>query len=303
MELDLLEKVSISFSFLLLFLTLQHYKYEIMYRTLVAVIAFLGMCWPPIYFIPYALILWRVFVGANVITENKMFIGRLSHGMDESYDPSNASTHWVVAIERDTDYLYTHAVGEVLSGKGEKKPFKQIDSKKLNNSYILTHVGYVTRKNTRQKMVEIVDLEPMKSGNSCQEFAVDIAFQLSSSRTFTFMKTMAMLRVRTVAFYTVLCLSVIVYIVQLHWIANVVNALIICNIFVSIELSRIGIHNTGVQQGYLPVIRAYLKYPKPRNFIQLLLTSLVVFVLYYRIGLVESALIGFVILIIITIKA
>ena len=152
-------------------------------------------------------------------------------------------------------------------------------------------------------MVEVVDGEPMVSGNSCQEFAVDIAFQLSSSRTFTFMKTMAMLRVRTVLFYTVLCFSIIVYVTQLHWIANIANAIVICNVFVSIELSRIGIHNTGVQHGYMPVIRAYLSYPKPKNFIQLLLTSLVTLLLYYRLGLVESALVGFVILILISIKA
>lgn len=32
-------------------------------------------------------------MGANVVTENKMFIGRLIQGKVES-DPSNASTHW-----------------------------------------------------------------------------------------------------------------------------------------------------------------------------------------------------------------
>lgn len=299
----LLEQLCISASFIFLFITLHHYKYEIMYRYLVLTIAFLGLLHPLIYFIPYALILWRVFVGANVITQKKMFIGRHVQSRAESNDPSNASTHWVVAIEQDNSYLYTHAVGEVLSGKGKKKHFRRIGREKLNTSYILTHVGYVTRKNTEQKMVEVVDLEPMTSGNTCQEFAVDISFQLSSSRTFTFMKTMAMLRVRTVVFYIVLSVSVVAYVTRLHWAANILNAIVICNVFVSIELSRIGIHNSGVQQGYLPVIRAYLNYPKPKNFIQLLLTSLVVLVLYYRMGLVESALIGFVILIIISIKA
>ena len=244
----LLEKGAVSLSFLFLFLTLQHYKYEVMYRTLVAIIALLGLLWPPVYFLPYGLILWRVFVGANVVTENKMFIGRLVQGKAESDDPSNASTHWVVAIEQGgNSYVYTHAVGQVISGKGEKKPFKRIESEKLKKTYFLTHVGYVTRKNTQQKMVEVMDLEPMTSGNSCQEFAVDIAFQLSSSRTFTFMKTMAMLRVRTALFYFLLCLSIAIYVTKLHWIANVVNAIVICNVFVSIELSRIGIHNTGVQ--------------------------------------------------------
>lgn len=46
----LLEKLSISTSYILLFLTLQFYGYEIMYRFLVAIIAVLGFCWPPAYF-------------------------------------------------------------------------------------------------------------------------------------------------------------------------------------------------------------------------------------------------------------
>lgn len=299
----LLERLSISTSYLLLFWTLQFYGYEIMYRYLVAVIALLGLCWPPIYYLPYVLVLWRVFVGANVITQRKMFIGQLIQGSAESGDLSNASTHWVVAVEQERDYLYTHAVGGVISGEGIKKPFRQIDAAQLKASYALTHVGYVTRKNTQQKMVEVVDLEPMKSGNSCQEFAVDIAFQLSSSRTFTFMKTMAMPRLRTVVFYTLVSVSVLVYIVKLHWIANIANPIVMANVFASIELSRIGALNTKVQHGYLPVIRAYLNYPKPKNFIQILLTSLVMLLLYYRVGLVESALVGFVILLIISIQA
>lgn len=220
---------------------------------MVAIIAVLGLCWPPAYFLPYALVLWRVFVGANVITQSKMYIGQLIQGGVESQDPSNASTHWVVAVvEREADYLYTHAVGEVISGKGIKKPFKQVDSAVLKASYALTHIGYVTKKNTRQKMVEVVDLEQM----------VDIAFQLSSSRTFTFMKTMVMLRVRTVMFYSAVSVSVISYVTQLHWMANLINAIVIANVFASIELSRIGVLNTRVQEGYLPVIRAYLNYPK-----------------------------------------
>lgn len=299
----LLEKLCISTSYIILFVTLHFYGYEIMYRHLVAAIAVLGLCWPPAYFLPYAMVLWRVFVGANVITQSKMYIGQLLHGVVASHDPSNASAHWVVAVERETDYLYTHAVGGVISGEGVKKPFKQIDSEVLKASYVLTHIGYVTKKNTRQKMVEVVDLEPMRSGNSCQEFAVDIAFQLSSSRTFTFMKTMAMLRIRTVVFYTVVSFSVIGYVTQFHWISNLINPIVIANVFASIELSRIGILNTKVQEGYLPVIRAYIYYPKPKNFVQLLLTSLVMIVLYYRMGLVESALVGFVILIIVSIRA
>ena len=56
----------------------------------------------------------------------------------ESDDPSNASTHWVVAIEKDNNgYVYTHAVGQVISGKGTKKPFKRIEGEKLKKDLSL----------------------------------------------------------------------------------------------------------------------------------------------------------------------
>lgn len=299
----LLEKLSILLSFLTLFMTLWWYKYEIMYRSLLVIIAFLGFWWPVLHFVPYGLILWRVYIGANVTTQSKMFIGQHIEGtVNESNDPSNASTHWIVAIEKRSDFLYTHAVGQVISGKGIKKPFKWVSSDYLKKNYTLTHVGYVTRKNTQQKMEEVVDLEPMISGNTCQEFAVDIAFQLSSSRTFTFMKTMTILRVRTVVFYTLICLSVVMYITKLHWIARILNAIVLLNVFVAMELSRIGVHNTA-QQGYLPVVKAYFRYPKPVNFLQILLLSLAIFVLYHEMGLVKTASVAFVVLIVISMKA
>ena len=68
-------------------------------------------------------------------------------------------------------------------------------------------------------MVEVVDMLPMISGNSCQEFAVDIALHMSSSRIFTLMETMATFHVRTVVFYIRITVSTVTYLTQLHWMA------------------------------------------------------------------------------------
>ncbi len=296
---------SISASLVILFLTLWAYGYEIMFRYLVLLVAILGLKWPILFLLPYGFVSWRIYVGANVSTKKKLYIGQYTTGRSlQSDDPSNASTHWIVAMDDENDhFLYTDAVGRVISGEGEKKKFRKKPSEWLKSRYTLNHVGYVTRKKTEQQMDEVVELEPMKSGNTCQEYAVDIAFQLSSSRTYTFMKIMAIPRARNVIFLTVFCLSIVLFIAQVHWIANILNAVVVCNLYVAMELSRIGFLNTNIQTGYMPVIRAYLNYPRRKDFLQLFLLSLMMLVLYVKVGLVESAFIGFVLMMIITMNS
>ena len=296
--------LSISVSYILLLAVLHFYNFEKMYRTIVGAVSILGLWFPVLYFIPYFLLLWRVFIGLNVTTEHKLYIGKLGKEDDsESADPSNASAHWIVAIRQDQDYyLYTHAVGQVVSGQGIKKPFKRISAPEISAKYQLTYVGFVTRKNTEQKMRELVEDEPMRSGNTCQEFAVDIAFQLSASRSFTFMKTMTMIRIRTLVFYTLFITSAVLQITGFHWLAEVFNFVVISNVFVAVEMSRIGLHNSRTQNSIWPVIKAYLYYPKKVNFLQLILCGLVLFAIYYRTGLLEAALVGFVITIVITMR-
>lgn len=47
----------------------------------------------------------------------------------------------------------------------------------------LNPVGFVTRKQTETEIRELMDAESVVSGNSCQEYAVDFNFQISSSFT------------------------------------------------------------------------------------------------------------------------
>lgn len=290
--------IAISLSFLVLFCVLAAYNYEVLYRTMVLLVAITGLFLPFTYYLPYFFILWRIFVGLNVSTERNLFIGRLKDAMMDDSSTSNATlSHWVVAVQQENRFLYTHAVGEVISGRGEKKPFKEIQESELKHKYLLTHIGYVTRKSYSLKMKEVVMFEPMKSGNSCQEFAVDIAFQLSSSRTFTFMRIMTLPRYRNMVFYMLISLSVVLQTFNID-LANVLNVAVITNVFVAIELSRIGIHNQP-QKAILPVLRAYRDYPTRWNFFQLFLISVLIFILYHRVGLMETLFTGFVMLVIV----
>lgn len=275
--------LAFSLSYLCLFVVLTLYKYEVMFRTGVLLVAMCGPLYPLIFFLPYFFIAWRIFVGLNVSTDRKLFIGRHKghtgnksteqEDMDKAdFSGSTTLNHWVVVIQVGTRYLYTHAVGAVVSGKGEKKPFKPIPEDKLNETYHLNHVGFVTNKQRETKLREVVDFEPMVSGNSCQEYAIDIAFQLSGSRTYTFVKTMALPRFRNTLFYSTIVVSTAFTLLGYPY-ARLLNPLILTNLFAAWELSRIGIHNQP-QGAYLPVIRAYIRYPTRGNFLLLIVISI-----------------------------
>lgn len=233
-----------------------------------------GFFFPILYGLPYIIILWRVLVGLNVSTDQKLYIARCIEQIDmDKADFSGSTTlnHWAVVIQDSGGYFYTHAVGNVVSGEGKKIPFKEMEEDKLSK-YRLHHVGYVTRNQRETKTRELVDAEPMVSGNSCQEYAVDIAFHLSSSRTYTFVKIMALPRMRNAVFFIAVALS-IAFTVFDHPYARVVNILFLANLFAAWELSRIGIHNQAlkVDRRYLSsVLRAYFIYPRRGDFFLLL---------------------------------
>ena len=293
--------LAFSASYVCLSIVLTLYKYEVMFRTGVLLVAITGPLFPLLYGLPYIFIVWRVFVGMNVATDQKLFIGRRignsnnksieGNDMDKAdFSGSTTLNHWVVVVQAGDRYIYTHAVGEVVSGKGEKKPFRVIPETELHQKYCLNHVGFVTRNQRERKTTELVDAEPMMSGNSCQEYAVDLAFQLSSSRTYTFVKTMALPRVRNTVFYIAVITSTALTVLGYPY-ASLLNPLILTNLFAAWELSRIGIHNQ-YQGGYLPVIRAYIRYPTRGNFLALLLICVSLVYFYQRLGIEECVVIA-----------
>ena len=285
-------RVAASLSYICLFIVLTLYKYEVIFRTGIILVAAIGFFFPMLYGLPYFFVAWRVLVGLNVVTDQKLYIARriTEHiDMDKAdFYSSTTLNHWAVVIQNGDQYFYTHAVGDVVSGHGRKIPFRKIEKDKLEN-YRLDPVGFVTQKQRETKTRELVDAERMVSGNTCQEYAVDIAFQLSSSRTYTFVKTMALPRVRNTVFYSALILS-IVFIALGHPLAVVLNPLFLTNLYVALELSRIGLHNKTqkIHRLYiLSVIRAYIKYPTRGNFFVLLLICVSFVYFYQRLGIEE----------------
>jgi hypothetical protein len=280
--------VAVSTSYICLFVVLTFYYYDVILRTGIILVAAIGFFFPILYGLPYIIVVWRVLVGLNVATDQKLYIARCIEQIDmdkADFYGSTTLNHWAVVIHDGDRYYCTQAVGNVISGKGKPIPFREMKKAQLDK-YRLNPVGFVTRKQRETKTRDLVDAEPMVSGNSCQEFAVDIAFHLSSSRTYTFVKIMALPRMRNAVFYSAVILSIVFTMLD-HPFARLLNPLFLTNLFAAWELSRIGIHNQTqeVHLRYInSVIRTYIIYPTRGNFFMLLLICVSLAYLYQRLG-------------------
>ena len=251
------------------------------------IIAVVGCWFPAVLIIPYFLVFWRILIGINIQTDSKLLIGqRRLHNEPHETDSSQTMSHWIVAIcPRDEEECEViHAVGEVASGKGKKK-YRKMLQKDMEEKYEVTCVGWVTRKDREQHTKSVIDNEPMASGYSCQEYALDIAFQLSCSRTYTFMKSIGLLRVRTVVYYSLLILSVMLYVVSEYLHLPVIilvpispsffNPIIVTNCFVASEAFRLGYTNLrqedGWFQGLKDRVNVFLGYINGRDKVKLAL--------------------------------
>jgi len=227
--------------------------------------------------LPYFLVVWRVVLGRYIHTNSQLFIGerrgdskpKVHEGEEDETDSfSNSLSHWIVAIklsseecseelsgENDEDsagYLMAHAVDEVISGYGKKINFRKKTKLELEN-YELHHVGWVTQKQRERHMAQVIDNEPMVSGYTCQEFAVDIAFQISSSRTYTYIKSLTLVRLRTMIYYSLVFCSALIFllhecfdqpvIVIVEVNPQVFNPATVTNLFLATEVYRLGYTN------------------------------------------------------------
>jgi len=261
--------LSTSVSFGVLGTVLLYRKFDVYYGGVCLFIAALGYFCPFLLILPYFVVVWRVLLGRHMQTDAKLFIGqhrRHRRSKDHVLQPSDSSTtsltHWIVATQNENsdDYRMTHATGEVVSGLGERRPYKIKSREWMEERYDLHHVGWVTRKERENHMQQVQENEPMASGYSCQEFAVDIAFQISSSRTYTFMKCVTLTRVRTVIYFSIMLFSVLVFLWQ-NWTNQAVivfvpinpelfNPMVITNIFIAMEAYRLGYTNLRRERNF-----------------------------------------------------
>ena len=263
--------VWLSLSFGILGVVLLYRKFDWYYGCFCVIIATLGCLFPVVLMLPYFLVVWRVLVGRHIQTDSPLFIGEHKGNTapkeDSMSSGPNTLSHWIVAVklpaekdsgdggrmERGESYLKAHAVDEVISGHGIKLKFKQTPKIEVEEAYKLHHVGWLTRKQREFHMSQVVENEPMASGYSCQEFAVDIAFQISSSRTYTYIKSIKLTRLRTMIYYVLVIFSAIVYLLHVCLDQPVVvffsldptmfNPATITNLFIAMEAYRIGYTN------------------------------------------------------------
>ena len=130
----------------------------------------------------------------------------------------------------------------------------------------------------------------MASGYSCQEYAVDIAFQISSSRTYTFIKCFTLFRWRSFLYVFLAGFSSAVYFVQTYTNLNApvvifypinfefFNFVMFTNMFVATEAYRLGYTNIRQEKNVIGGLkdrsRVYFKIPSYMDILKLLLLLL-----------------------------
>lgn len=168
--------------------------------------ALLGCYWPTLLLLPYLVITWRTLRGISqaaydrpIRTKFPLFIGRSN---SQIANCGWSLSNWIIAVElppeelsADGDqesgctYLVTKAVKEAISGN--KKQFKKSKADLENQNYQLYHVGWAHKPD----MSAITVNEPISQPEySCQEFALNLAFQISSSKLYTYFSSIALLR-------------------------------------------------------------------------------------------------------------
>ena len=223
----------------------------------------IGSFFPFALVLPFFIIFWRVLLGSQQVTDCPLYIGQrlcMANSRERPKvlsDGSSTMAHWIVVADQgDNDYKVMHAIddeGPVLSGRG-KRITKCKKKSWIHSRYRLHHVGYAIRGNLDDNIKQVTNTEPMKSGYTCQEYAFDIAFQLSSSRTYTYIKSFFLPRARNFVGLCLLILSLAVKIATDIWKIQVIiivpvsadlfNPMTVLNVFAALESYRLGITNS-----------------------------------------------------------
>ena len=261
---------------------------------LLVIVGIFGILFPFILVFPFFIIFWRVLAGRHVDTDCRLYIGqhrRMANYQDVLSADSNTMAHWIVVTDPgNSNYEVMHAVddqGPVSSGGG-KKLYSITGKGKIDSKYHLHHVGWVTKRSRATHMKLVTDNEPMQSGYTCQEYAFDIAFQLSSSRTYTYIKSFFLPRARNFVGLCLLILSLAINIATEVWHTQVIiivpvntdlfNPITVLNMFIVLESYRLGFTNnlsTRIErktsyQGLKDRLNVYFHYIKSEDRLKLL---------------------------------
>ena len=267
----------------------------------------LGYFFPCVQSLPFFVMFWVLLARSNEDKDMALYIGQLKNkendfGLSEGLsDESNTIAHWIVALDDGEDHFnVTHAVGLVSLGKGTKLPFTSREKGEVDSKYYLHHVGWMSRRNLSENMQLVTDNEPMKSGYTCQEYAVDIVFQFSSSRTYTYIKILLLPRVRNFVCWSLIILSLMNYIVTEVWhtqpliiivplSTNVFNPITVFNTFTALECYRLGFTNnlltqvTSSHQSFrdrLQIMNANFYFVNNGDFLKFLVVTLYLAIFY-----------------------
>ena len=146
----------------------------------------------------------------------------------------------------------------------------------------------MTKKKREKKLIEVVDFEPMVSGNSCQEYTVDIAFQIPGSRTYIFMKTMALPRFCNTLFHVAILILPSLQCLVILMLEDLTRLLrlILTNLFATCSGSCHALESTMNHRAHIyQWFKQTFDTPTRWNFLMLISIFVLMSYLYHRSGI------------------
>ena len=209
--------------------------------------ATVGSFYPIAFIIPYLLIGWRLLqkqaataADQKASTYFSLFIGKRGNGRSQKLD-------WIVAVELPPELGQEHAkylvTKTMLKGNGQQVTKSKADLEDLK--FHLCHVGWVNHKPDISTVVTGDELT--SSENSCKELAINLAIRMSSSRVYTYIKSMALLRLNVMVLYAVMIFIGQLYEYYIRSIDTVLplpwSILMMLNMIIAIELCLLQLGN------------------------------------------------------------
>ena len=243
-------RMLLSFSFAFLGVTLVYRRLDWIYGCVYLAVATFGSFYPIAFIIPYLLIGWRLLQRPVVTAAEQkstiyfpLFIGkRRGYGSSQELD-------WIVAVElppkkgqEHANYLVTKATSKVISGDCQQVTKSKADLEDMK--FELNHVGWI---NHMLDMSSVIQHGLAGSEHSCKELAINLAIRISSSKAYTYIKSMAFLRLNTMVYY-----AVMIFIGQMyeHYIYSIDSVLplpwailMMLNIIITLEICLLQLGN------------------------------------------------------------
>jgi len=212
--------ILLSFSFAFLGVVLLYRRLDWIYGCVNLAVGTVGSFYPITFTIPYLLIGWKLLQRKVVTAAEQKASTYFPVFIGKRHSSNSRELDWIIAVEipPTTDnrhpiihapmqpqgqeharYLVTKGTSKIISGDCKQAVASKADLEDMK--FELDHVGWVDHE---PNMSTVIKGGLSGSEHSCKELAINFAIQISCARAYTYIKSMALLRLNVMVYYAVM---------------------------------------------------------------------------------------------------